>query len=701
MTAATDAAALRANIARFDAFMNGALGATVDLSDGTTIATLLGLIGSTAQATEPTVTWPGRHWYDTTDPLNPILNIRAPDDASWISIDVSGSYRDQFDVLADAQAFSFPALQQSFRTRGHTTKGDRGGALYVRAGGDPGYPGAVQSADGAWWVYVSGPEGVNVRAFGAVKGGVADDSAAIVDAQLYAWANETDTLGGTVVFFPFGKYLCTLNNVVAAGAVNETGDKRYLIWRGQGMGAVDFTFRPPTASSTFGDHRYYVYDGGVGNGINKDDVDAQFFRIEHMLFRLDDANLTTGDEIWLWRQDGSGAAQNLQTTNIEVRGPGTMATGHVRSGSLDIVGATNASENAFTGCRFRDMSHILRTSNKQAVNQDYVKCDALNIHDDFFVVNQGALEIRIMGGSWIWAETPDPVSDHWMFNVSTDNDFNGASNCKVLVSGITTEMRSLKSKLVKSVDSESPVHVTFHASNFCGGGIATDGFRYVTSLHAQKQVTFRDCAVPKEFGFDFVVPNSARGGIAWTRTTLGLVALYHCGVTGDLSGNIQKVGDGGRVIARECFDLSGTAPAQVEPRDFDSNIRSKGTCEPPVVTFEEQFVPSGGPWAPADEHAIKFPLNARPKRIQAYRPPVGGSSVTGLALRLVDGDGTVLATGPTADESAGLTLDYEPAFEDRMSSPLATANTRLWKLQIINGTPTGSPTGGYGMAAWN
>ncbi|AXH76957.1 MAG: pectate lyase superfamily protein [Caudoviricetes sp.] len=73
------------------------------------------------------------------------------------------------------------ASVQFITTVGFATVGDGGGALYVRVASEPTHAGKVQSADGAWWELSRG-QIINIKMFGAVGDGVANDTAAIQSA---------------------------------------------------------------------------------------------------------------------------------------------------------------------------------------------------------------------------------------------------------------------------------------------------------------------------------------------------------------------------------------------------------------------------------------------------------------------------------------------------------------------------------------
>jgi hypothetical protein len=94
------------------------------------------------------------------------------------SIVISGAA--EYATRTVAQAADIAGSVSFLRTAGYAAPGDGGGALYkkVAAPNSP-KPWHIQTANGAWWEYVSGERGVNVRALGASGDGATDDRAAI------------------------------------------------------------------------------------------------------------------------------------------------------------------------------------------------------------------------------------------------------------------------------------------------------------------------------------------------------------------------------------------------------------------------------------------------------------------------------------------------------------------------------------------
>lgn len=103
----------------------------------------------------------------------------------------------------DIPTVNIPVGVSAIRTVGYSTPGDGGEALYKRVLSEPARPGKVRSLDGAWWQLVSWP--INVRMFGAVGNGVADDTQAFKDAYQY-FKTGTEMQGGKICI-PRGHYI--------------------------------------------------------------------------------------------------------------------------------------------------------------------------------------------------------------------------------------------------------------------------------------------------------------------------------------------------------------------------------------------------------------------------------------------------------------------------------------------------------------
>ena len=135
---------------------------------------------------------------------------------------------------ASVLSINMAATVAAVQTLGYATPGDGGGAFYIRVI-SPTYPTyAIQSADGAWWQYVPGPEGWNAKVAGVVADGVTDDAPNLMNALL-PFQNPNVIVGGGNVtgrlILPGAKMVLT-RPVIYAGKLSSA-----LSIRGQSNGA--------------------------------------------------------------------------------------------------------------------------------------------------------------------------------------------------------------------------------------------------------------------------------------------------------------------------------------------------------------------------------------------------------------------------------------------------------------------------------
>lgn len=133
-----------------------------------------------------------------------------------------------FSTRAAAIAANIASDITEIRTSGYTSASDGGGATYAKAGSQPSHPGKLQSTDGAWWEMVFQDGGVNVKQFGAVGDGTADDWQAFENAKTFLGAKAvSSTLSGSgtgELRIPTGIFrLAQRFDIKAAGAFGLIG----------------------------------------------------------------------------------------------------------------------------------------------------------------------------------------------------------------------------------------------------------------------------------------------------------------------------------------------------------------------------------------------------------------------------------------------------------------------------------------------
>lgn len=168
------------------------------------------------------------------------------------------------DTLDLAKATNIPAVIDVIQTGGFSDYGDGGGAEYRRVGAGPANAYTWQDNTGAWWKLCS--PYVNVKMFGAVMDGVADDYPAIAAGIEYVEDQMSLTNIGGVLYFPVGECLISeqvnLPNRVALKGANGRA-----------------TIISPMAGFS-DDYMFYANNGGIsmfGSRIDDFYIDARGF----------------------------------------------------------------------------------------------------------------------------------------------------------------------------------------------------------------------------------------------------------------------------------------------------------------------------------------------------------------------------------------------------------------------------------------
>lgn len=164
------------------------------------------------------------------------------------------------------QTLTIPGTVSVIQTGGYSTPGDGGGAEYKRVVAEPAHDGKVQSLDGAWFEYVMGDNGINVKAFGAKGDRSTPDTAAISSA--IAYANTIQPIGEVAtnqrvsIWHPDGGYYIdgALTSIVKSG-VYITGSEGSM-W----LIANSFTGTVLTWLRTGGAPDYTLVGGGASIG---------------------------------------------------------------------------------------------------------------------------------------------------------------------------------------------------------------------------------------------------------------------------------------------------------------------------------------------------------------------------------------------------------------------------------------------------
>ena len=263
-----------------------------------------------------------------TDAIDQMLEIAsgAPDAPSILNkVNRNGS-----NVEADAfrgAIGSFPTRAAAIASRigesdvdairldGYSAPGD-GAALYKRVAIEPAHPGKFQSAGGQWWEL--GEPSINVRMFGAVGDGVADDTDAIHAAFDFVLAK-----GGGRVHVPVGKYRVTRGYTHSKpyADLNLTGDTSSREDVGSAQGSTIILDNPDAASFFFKNTKnQHLQVSDIAFKCAQYALDRPFFDFSSGLLAvtIDNVNFEKVEQPFVFRAGlimQSGSFRNIQFRN--------------------------------------------------------------------------------------------------------------------------------------------------------------------------------------------------------------------------------------------------------------------------------------------------------------------------------------------------------------------------------------------------
>jgi Pectate lyase superfamily protein len=361
---------------------------------------------------------------------------------------------------------------------------------------------------------------INVRDFGAVGDGVADDSAAFTAAYQVAVAASTNPFDGNrrgrvKIVIPAGTYLLT-----QAGAfMNATsGIRTYGIhWEGQGRGITDILWRPPAAGA------FLLRNSDVWLGVH----------VSQMSF----INQTKGASFLY--STSSGGAQDYCFQEVEWSGS-PWAYG------IALDGNNCNSEWKFDRCAFIGSwsggflaSGIVpgQESQDQFLNFDFDSCTVV-LSDGIFLNMLYGGGVRIRGGNFIALADPAQGQSALFFSMPNGDHFGGVQS--FACEGVRFETRTPACKIIacswkggivafRSCDNSSYASIastilaTFTSLNNDCPAIVWDNctlqglheYAYGVGSYARApRICYRSCVlVDNAEAADFIVYTNTSGGI--------------------------------------------------------------------------------------------------------------------------------------------------------------------------------------------
>lgn len=216
-------------------------------------------------------------------------------------------------TAAALAAASVPVAAQSIELSGYSAAFDGGG--HVRKRGISSDPGAIQSADGAWWAYVpvNGRE-VHAKHFGARFNGSTDDTAAINNAisALTAISGSFTPAASYQLIFPAGRAITQGGHIIPDTIkVDVIGAGRYATILYLKNNSNTFLLE---VSGSYGAARMMTLDGNRNNNT----TGTECLIVSGSYVKSDDLFITNanGDGIAVGKGD---SAINSRFSNIDVR----------------------------------------------------------------------------------------------------------------------------------------------------------------------------------------------------------------------------------------------------------------------------------------------------------------------------------------------------------------------------------------------
>ena len=226
-----------------------------------------------------------------------------------------GGTTDLIGTRTEAQSMTIGPEFAAVRTTGYSAPGT-GAALYKRVVIEPAHPGKFQSAGGQWWELAE--PSINVRMFGAVGDGVADDTDAIHAAFDFVLSK-----GGGRVHVPVGKYRVTRGYTHSKpyADVRLTGDTSSREDVGGAQGSTIILDNPDAASFFFKNTKnQHLQISNIAFKCAQYVLDRPFFDLSTGLLAvtIDNVNFESVEQPFVFREGlvmQSGSFRNIQFRN--------------------------------------------------------------------------------------------------------------------------------------------------------------------------------------------------------------------------------------------------------------------------------------------------------------------------------------------------------------------------------------------------
>lgn len=338
-------------------------------------------------------------------------------------------------------------------------------------------------------------------------------------------------------------------------------------------------------------------------------------------------------------------------------------------------GTGNADRMKFYGCFFSAISDKLyHINNSQSVCHEFYGCeiDVIQGHG-FFIDSQGGGDIQYFGGSVVMRNKTGDTNDHYLVYI-TPSARVGYGNDSVSFYGMRTELHNDYAKLVYAPfqlgDTKGGTGRVFF--NECNFFTVVGNEREVAVVGANRLLAFQNSRLSNKFTYRVGGTTEVRDVVA----NQGEIRFTGCNVPDDLSAKVTFESGMGYVSANHCMSLF--SPSGRKAIDFDLNWQGAGLGE----TFRTKHVTmksdaQGFPISSGTERTVLLPVNAIIKSIK-IKKNASGSSTAPYQLKVGNDDKTVVYGASTA----ATMMDEHTIYLDNLFIVTGTDTTsrtmRLW-----------------------
>jgi hypothetical protein len=507
---------------------------------------------------------------------------------------------------------------------------------------------------------------INVKDYGAVGDGVADDSSAIKAAINAAVASGWDS--PKAIYFPMGNYLVTETNVLGQwNSINTSVYKgvKGLTLFGDNKYSSTITLRNAGATD------FYFYDNydGVSAAANNS---LQWPRFCDLGFIGDQQSSGVVHGFRCWGESNGFPTQNFNFDNCQLFRINDV---------LILEGTVNCSENTFNNCSIQEVRKAIYSNNSQAVNHTFLECNVENYFDCVFDFTKGG-QLNVIGGSYIGNATPGQA-DSVVLRVNPPAGTGVGSQFKFI--GIKTELKETTNRIVDARGIDNDAQISFDSCSFTTrlGGYASSSIIVGAASHVQ--LKFSSCKFSGEDGV--IWENNGAAGY-WITATPGINFFSTLEFVNCINISVNDVVWQSNTLGFTKFYGNGSTPVEMGNFGvFTGNTPATLGLTYKVVQGYGTYWPQGGA-SPIAYISATVPIGSTIKSI-LVRKGASGASASSYQLQIQDGGGTPItipawATGSNASTIAQQSQEHY-IFVGNLMKYVANATAAEIRVAVTSG----------------